>query len=84
MTDSAQINKVLNEFEKGWKEFQKLFHYYKLNEITENAFLIGTSLLLMNKTHLATDTSEDELDLVEYLPPSLEIEINNMLNDGGV
>jgi len=84
MVESEQIGKVICEFDKGWKEFKKLFLFYKNKEITENAFLIGASLLFMNKTHLSTDTSEDELDIGDYLPPTLEIEINDILNDGAI
>lgn len=85
MTDAEQMEIVLEEMSKGWKKFLDHFHDYKNNKISEKTFLIYASCLLMNKSYLATDTSDDAMDdLVDHLPPALQEEIDNLLDDGAV
>lgn len=85
MTDAEQMEIVLEEMSKGWKKFLEHFNAYKNNQISEKTFLIFASCLLMNKSYLATDTSDDVVDdLVDHLPPALQEEIGILLDDGAV
>ena len=84
MTDAEQMEKVLQEMSKGWNKFLGIFESFKNNEISEKAFLLQTSCVLMNNTYLFTDTSDETTDIIDYLPPSLEMEVNDMLDDNGI
>lgn len=83
MTDAEQMEVVLKEMSKGWKKFLEHFYAFKNKEISEKTFLLFASCLLMNKTYLATDTSDELVsDLADHLPPAFLIEIDNLLDDG--
>lgn len=85
MTDAEQMEIVIKAMQAGWKKFLLSFQAYNNKEITEKVFLLDVSCILMNKTYLATDTSDDGVDdLVDHLPPILQIEIDNLLDDGAI
>jgi hypothetical protein len=84
MTDAEQMEKVLVEMSKGWKKFLESFNSFKNQEISEAAFLLQASCIIMNNTYLFTDTSDEPTDIIDHLPPALEMEVSDMLDDGAL